>query len=220
MSKTNQPGKTTTAKTQAGVHSGQGIRYGDAWKVDALGVVALAALSGLAYWLGVSPMLERHARIEARQIELNTAHRKSAETLHQLADIKTQLVATRKELSAAPLRLEPASLLNHRLALVTDLVSQSGAGLDDIQPGRPGGGSRFDMLPIRVAGTATYGTFTALLHRLRADFPDIGVSSLDVAGNPQDPTGSAKFGLDLIWYTQPAKAAPSAAEKDPVNGVK
>jgi hypothetical protein len=104
---------------------------------------------------------------------------------------------------------------------VTDLVSQHGAAVDDIQPGKVVAGARFDTVTMRLAGTASYCTFTALLHRLREEFPDIGVAAFDVAGNPQETAGSAKFSVDLVWYTKaargpitvPEKSAPAKADK-------
>lgn len=183
----------------------------EAWKVDAAGMIAIALLSAVAYLAGVSPMLSRHAAVRGQQQELNAAKAKSADLQRVLATSKEQLALTHRALAAEPLRLERAASLNQRLAIVTDLAMQGGAGLDDVQPGKITPGPQYDAMAIHLAGTGSFPAFAALVHRLRNDFPDIGISGLEIAGSSQELLDTAKFSIDLLWYTQPAKPARPAA---------
>ena len=116
-------------------HRGRGVPC-DTWKVDAVGLAVAAAFTAMVYLLGLSPLLERHARAQAQKSELGAAHQKATEFSQRLEDLQTQLVIAQRDVAASPLKLNPATLLNQRLALVTDLVTQNGAVVDDIQPGK------------------------------------------------------------------------------------
>ena len=199
--------KTPTKLANQPLVSQKHVRCDDAWKVDGVALFAIAALSGLAYAFGVSPLLERHVAVRQQEVELIVAREKAADAMKTLAAIQRQQAVAQQEIAASPLRQQPAGLLNQRLALVTELAGQNGAGLDDLQPGKIAPGTRYDGLPIHVAGTGSYPTFSALVHRLRREFPDTGVNRFEIAGSPQDATGSARFSFDLIWYTAPSKTA-------------
>ena len=196
----------------------------DAWKVDAAGFASLALLSALTYLGGVNPLMARHAAVRAQQTELIAGRAKSVDIQRAIAMAKEQLTHARQQLAASPLLLQPVAGLNQRLALVSDLAAHGGAGLDDVQPGKPEAGAQYDALPIHVAGSGTFPAFTGMLHRLREEFPDIGISGLDIAGNPQVETDIAKFSVDLLWYTEPTRSARRPAGKpiEPVsnNAVK
>ena len=198
---------------------GKGVSC-DTWKIDAIGFAAVAGFAVLAYVLAISPLLERHAKVQSQRAELRDAQQKSADLNRKLEEQKAKLGIAQRDLAAAPLKLQPAGQLNMRLAMLTDLVTQNGASVDDVQPGKVINGVRFDTLTMKLSGTATYCTFTALLHRLHEQFPDIGVSALDVAGNPQDAAGSAKFSIDLVWYTRAANGPPNAPERAPAKAAK
>ncbi len=75
--------------------------------------------------------------------------------------------------------------------------------IDDIQPGAAASGSRYEMVPISLSGKGTYVTCVGFLHRLRQAFPDTGVSSLALQGNPGAAGGAAQFRFDLLWYAAP-----------------
>lgn len=179
----------------------------EAWKIDSIGALVLIGLSAVAYFAGVNPLLQRHAMVQNQRIELAAARDKSGETQQMLSVLNRQLGVARKSLAASPLCLQPVAGLNQRLALVTDLATRGGAGLDDLQPGKSTAGAQYDVLPIHVAGTGTFPAFAGLLHQLRQDFPDTALGSLEISGNPQDEAGAAKFSVELLWYTEPSKPA-------------
>lgn len=178
------------------------VRCRNAWKVDAAGAFALLAITAFAYLVGVAPLMDRHSRSIAQAAELVAAGEKLSDVNRLLASVKAQLAQARGGATSQPLHLQPSTRVNQRLAQFTALATESRAGLDDIQPGRAAVGSQCDALPVRVAGTGTYPTFARLLHRLREEFPDTGVSGFEVSGNPTDAGGAVKFGFELVWYTQ------------------
>jgi Tfp pilus assembly protein PilO len=185
----------------------------EAWKINAVGVAALMAMSALAYLCGVRPLLDRHDLAVRQKTELSAARIKSADTQRAWAKMQQELADAQNALAAAPLRLQPVAALNQRLALVSDLAIQGGAGFDDVQPGKSTEGTRFDSLPIRITGTGSYTAFTALLHRLRQEFPDLGVTMFDIAGSAQNGAGESHFTVDLLWYTSPAKQGTRSPDK-------
>lgn len=191
----------------------------DLWKVDAGGACALLVVSALAYFLGAVPLMERHARASADVTELAAAREKAAESSKLLEATRKSLAAQHADLAASPLKLQPLGQLNRRLAVVADVAAQAGASLDDVQPGRPVVGAKFDTMPVKVAGAATFTSFASLLHRLRSEMPDSGVDGFELTlTNPVGiNAGASKFSFDLVWYTassQPAKAPAAAAASD------
>jgi hypothetical protein len=187
------------------------------WNVDTLGGLVFLGLTIAAYLLGAAPLLDRHDAVRRQLAELAAGRIKSREASAALAVVQRELAAARRQITAIPLRLQPASQLNQRLALVTDLAMRSGATLDDLQPGRPIDGARYGVLPIRVAGTGSYPTFAALLSRLRTECPDSGINGFDVYGTPAQGAAPAKFSFELVWYTQPAVAASPAPPPTPAS---
>jgi len=96
-------------------------------------------------------------------------------------------------------------MINNGIAELTDRAGKSAINIEDISPGKPVHSLRFDVVPIKVAGAGTYRTCALFIHNLRKTFPDTGVASFSLSGNPSDPTEPAKFQFDLEWF-----AAPSA----------
>ena len=188
-----------------------------AWKVDAIGLGALLGLTAFAYLFGVAPLLERHANLAQQQQEMAAARLKSMETAHTLASVRDQSARVERQFTDSPLRLQPPAQLNQRLALLNELAAESGALLDDLQPGKAVDGPQFGSLSIHVVGTGTYTTFAAFLRRLRERCPDSGITAFDISCSPSaEQEAAAKFSFELAWYTQSAKlAAAPTAEPEP-----
>lgn len=174
-------------------------------QLDAITIAVLLGVTAIVYFFGISPLLERHALILRQQQELGTVREKESDSQKILGELQLQTAVAARQLEASPLRLQPVSSLNQRLALVTDLAMQGGAALDDLQPGKNSAGSRYDALQIHVAGTGSFPAFTAMLHRIHAEFPDTGISTFELSGNPQEEPAKAKFSVELLWYTEPLK---------------
>jgi Tfp pilus assembly protein PilO len=181
------------------------------WKVDAIGLGALLGLTAAAYLSGAAPLLERHGNLAQQQQELAAARLKSMETAHTLASVHDQSVRVEHQFANSPLRLQPPTQLNQRLALLNELAAETGALLDDLQPGKVVDGPQYGSLSIHVVGTGTYATFAAFLRRLRERCPDSGIIAFDISCSPTaEQEASAKFSFDLAWYTQSARPATAA----------
>jgi Tfp pilus assembly protein PilO len=181
-------------------------RNAESWKVDAGGIGALAALTALAYFLGAAPLLSRHEAVRQQQAELAAAGESRHDATLTLDTVQRELAQVEQQLAGSPLHLESPQALNQRLALLTELATESGARLDDVQPSRASDGLYYGSLPIHVSGSGAYPTFAALLRRVRERCPDMGISTFDVFGTAQDAEGRSKFNFELVWYVAPAKA--------------
>ena len=109
-----------------------------------------------------------------------------------------------QQVASLPLRLEPATSINPRLARLADLAGESGLVLDEIQPGPAADGSHYQTVPIRLAGGGSYPAVAVFLHRLRERFPDTAVRSFECSNTaPGADRPSAAFRAELAWYTAP-----------------
>jgi Tfp pilus assembly protein PilO len=167
------------------------------WRIYAAAVLACAALTAGGYALGVAPAMAHSARLEADRVELVSRRQQAAEASAAAAAARTDLAATRDALAALPLKLEPATLVNERLARLTDMASGARLSVAEIRPGAIKEGPDFDAVPISIAGTGTYPACAAFLHRLHAQFPDTTVRSFLAA---QAEGAPATFTFDLVWH--------------------
>ena len=170
------------------------------WKLYALAALACVALSAGGYMLGVSPALARAARAAADRTELADRRKQAGELSAAAAAARADLAATRDALADLPLKLEPASAVNQRLAKLTDLAGESNLSLAEIRPGMLVEGRDFDSVPIAIAGTGSYPNCAVFLHRLHDRFPDTAVRAFR-AGQGDASGTSASFSVDLVWHT-------------------
>lgn len=182
--------------------------FGIAWRIHLVGIGICVGLSALVYAIGVQPLLGQHERYVKQEAQLAARRKQAGEAAASLAAVKSQLGALNEALAASPLQLQPAEVMNQRLALLTDLAGKSGLRLDTIEPGRPVSGLRFDALPIQLTGGGAYRDCAVFIRRMRQMFPDTGVGSLELTGAPPDAGGAmvpARFDVNLIWYTAAEK---------------
>jgi Tfp pilus assembly protein PilO len=170
------------------------------WKLYASALLTCGALSAGGYWLGISPAMARAAHTAADRAELAERRKQAGELSAAATAARAELLVTRDALAALPLKLEPASAVNQRLARLTDMAAESSLSVAEVRPGTLVEGRDFDSVPIAIAGTGTYPACAAFLHRLHERFPDIAVRSFR-AGQGEANAGSASFGIDLVWHT-------------------
>jgi len=155
-----------------------------------------------ASWLGVGAAL--WFGVVQRAIH---ERREAGEQQALVAQLEDEAAQGARQLAA--LRLLPSGALNQRLGQLTALASEveraAGAKfkLEQITPGEPVRGARSTAVPIRLTGSAGYGEAADLLARLRAAFPDTGVSGFSVARSVEDPGAVGAFRMDLVWYAAP-----------------
>ena len=177
----------------------------DAVKTYGLGLVLCVALSIGAYFFGIKPATGRSQRQQEQQFDLRERRGKSAELSASLAAMHRQIDTTKESLEKLPLRLEPASQINQRLARITDLANACKLTITEIRPGLVTDAVEFQTVPIQIIGTGTYPACAAFLHKLHANFPDTAVRSLETANNNPSPASTAGvYRLELLWHTAPA----------------
>jgi Tfp pilus assembly protein PilO len=179
------------------------------WQVDAAGTGLCVALTAAMYLIGLSPLVERYEQVQGSTRQLNEQNRKSSSLSSSVATARAQLAAVRKATASNPLRLLPARLVNNRLAEITELAAANGLIIEQIHPAAGRKSGRYEIVPIRIDGRGAYPTATTFMRRLRETFPDTGVASFKLSGNPSAPKTPATFELTLEWY------ALAEARKEP-----
>ena len=176
------------------------------WHIDAAGAALCVLLTLTLYLAGVGPLLQRREDLGARQAELDAQQLKAARLASTCIAVGEQLATLEQSMSAVKIELLPAGQVNRHIAELSDLAAKAGLKIDDIQSGTPVAGARYEMVPIRLAGTGTYVTCLDFLHRLHRVSPDTGVSGLELGGSPSERGGEAQFRFELLWYAAPRSA--------------
>jgi Tfp pilus assembly protein PilO len=172
-----------------------------ACKIYVAAGVVCAAISFGAYLAGIRPALAQHGEQNEQQVELQAARHKAANLVGARNAALAQVAAVNAELNNLPLRLEPASTVNHRLAALTALITDCKLGIDKTRAGTPVDVGDYQAVPIVITGTGTYPAVARFLHRVRKAFPDTAVRSFETANNSasaESPT--ATFQFDLVWH--------------------
>ena len=186
--------------------AGKGVVAGlrSAWRIYATGAVVCAALSGVAYAVGIKSAQAEYAAHQADLAELEARRRKASALGRDLAAAHVALEKTLREVDALPLRLEPATAINSRLSLLDQLCNDTVLRIDERRPGPAVDAPHYQTVTINLVGSGTYPACAAFLHELRRRFPDTAVRSFE-SSNPtpgrDESTGTFRF--ELVWYTAP-----------------
>jgi hypothetical protein len=193
-------------------------------RIDAAGLFACVVLTIAAYLAGALPLVHRHEQASARADEMAAGRQRHQELMACNHQLKSRLWTVEQAVAKADIMLQPARLINQRIAALTALANETGLEIQSINPGAPEsgpsrvpmdrdsgpgapGGQRFSQLPIRISGTVqSFQHGAAFLHNLRQTFHDMSVTGIDLADNPAEPrSAGASFTLQLVWYVLPAK---------------
>lgn len=183
----------------------------DVWKIDLAAVAVCGLLGGALYHFGARPLLRARTHDRA-QAALVAQRQDEAERLRSSMALADQrLVGVRQSLSSTALRLERADQINARVGQLTDLASRHRLEINEIKPGVASREVRYTRVPIRITGVGTFKSCALFLHHLRQEFPDTGLLTLEIAGDPSSDEVQLRFSFDLVWYAAPA--AQASAEK-------
>ena len=175
--------------------------------IDLWGVAACAALTVIAYLLGVAPLRQRHADLQERRRALAQKTQEANDLAGNMRQLAGRVTNLQRQVAENPLRLQPSQQLNSRLAEVTSAAGECGLDVNDIQPGNPVIGARHTLVPINLAGAGSYRNCVEFLHRFHARFADSGVANFALARNPAEPSSRTSFQFRLIWYVEPQSAS-------------
>ncbi len=179
------------------------------WHIDALGLLACALLTGVAYVAVVSPVLQKHSDRSALRAQLADKHDRTISLRQMERQLGGQVEALRKDLALSEVRLEPPQYLNTRMALIVELASATGIVINETRSGEVRPGERYQTVPIFISGSGSYSKSAAFIHVLRNRLPDTGVVGFELSGNPGKPEATGAFRFELIWYAAPARADAS-----------
>ncbi len=180
--------------------------------IHAAGVGACVLLSLIAYVTLVDPLVRKQATAANLRQETQTRQKKVADLESALGTARERLGAMQQELTAGAVRLELAAHVNKRIASVTELFSTCALHVDEVQTGGVSSGSQYDLVPITVVGRGAYQQCARLLHGLCAEYPDMSILRIDLAGNPAAPGELGKFRLELFWYAAPSGPAQKGVD--------
>jgi Tfp pilus assembly protein PilO len=179
------------------------------WHIDALGLLACALLTGVAYVAIVAPVLQKHSERSALRDELAEKRDRISALAQMERQLGGQVAELREELALSEVRLQPPQYLNTRMALIVELASAIGIVINETRAGGVKPGERYQTVPIFISGSGSYSKSAAFIHVLRGRLPDTGVVGFELSGNPGKPEATGKFRFELIWYAAPARADAS-----------
>ncbi len=176
------------------------------WHIDALGLLACALLTGVAYVAVVSPVLQKHSERSALRAQLAEKRDRISSLSQMERQLDAQVAQLREDLVLGEVRLEPPQYLNTRMALIVELASATGIVINQTRAGEVKPGARYQTVPIFISGRGSYSKSAAFIHVLRNRLPDTGVVSFELSGNPGKPEATGTFRFELIWYAAPTRA--------------
>lgn len=184
----------------------------------ALAAVGMTAVAG---GVAAAPHLLRREPTAGELAGLISEQTKAAaERVSELESLTRMVAQTRAEAERA-VRVRPASEANVRLEELADAAQRHGATIAQIASLTPDTRERrATIVPIKVAGRATYTQATALLRDVNENFRDMGVTAFKVWGTPQSGAAPViEFSLDLAWYAAPAGAGGGAGRAGNAEGA-
>jgi len=148
---------------------------GPVLRIYLAGATAGALFSVCTYFVGVRPAVARHEDHATRQLDLRAARQKAASLLATRNATQAQLNTTNEALKNLTLRLEPASTVNQRLSILTEVATREcQLVIDEMHPGTVVESAECQAIPILMAGSGTYPNCAKFLHKVRQKFPDTG----------------------------------------------
>jgi Tfp pilus assembly protein PilO len=170
------------------------------WRIDAAGAAVCAAATAAVYFVGILPLLSKREARETEKRDMVLVQQHALKQKIELAALRRSLADTQRSLADKPIRLEPVGDINQRLAQISRLADQAGLRVADLQTGSMTEGVHYGATRVSMKGSGSYRTFTEYLQRLRAKFPDMAASSLDLKASGRAGSGNADFQLEACWF--------------------
>jgi Tfp pilus assembly protein PilO len=180
-------------------------------RLDLAGTGVCLVLSLVCYLTTVGPVVRQRSATAALRREMQAQQEKAVKLKTTMGTTKERLHAVQQDLAATAVQLDAAVHLNRRIAGLTRFLSACGLQIDDMQTGRVGSTSRYDLVPITIVGRGTYRQCVQLLHGLCATFPDMSVMRIELAGNPAQASEPDKFQIEMFWYAAPSRSTQNAS---------
>jgi Tfp pilus assembly protein PilO len=173
------------------------MRAGAMTLLDGAGVGVLAALSLAAYFMGVAPAVRAVQGAEQERVQLAEKQAQAQSLERSLQQVQRKLDA----LESAGTGVGPRASALDRISRISEIAAASGVSLTDLSPRPEVKGTRFNRVPIVVAGLGSSGSFQSLLRDLHAEYPDLQLVSLTITSNLENRKSPASLNAELVWYT-------------------
>jgi Tfp pilus assembly protein PilO len=175
--------------------------------VDLAAGAALLAIGGVAFWFGILPVF--HAEDEERRLAAQlTASRQQLEAAQsEYEQVRTSIANTRERLQRSTVVLHTADGLVNRQEQVSRTVIEGGLELEQLVVGTVAHGELLDTIPLHITGAGDFPRAVAIMHELRARFPDMAITSFQLVGGGaamargSEKASTVRFVLDIAWYT-------------------
>ena len=176
--------------------------------IDVAGAGAAVGLTALVYFAGVSPALQAVQAATNQRLQL-------AEREAEVDRLETSLLTSTIKLqdAAKAERGSPrvgAGTALERIGRISVLAADSGVSVTDLSPKAEQPGTRFNRVPMTIAGVGTAPSFISLLNRMHVEFPDTQVVSLTITAIPENRELPAGLSAEFVWYTVADVAGQSA----------
>ncbi len=175
----------------------------ETWQADMAGLLVCIAVSALAYFMGLEPLLEQRANRITQRRQLLAAQRESTTLGAALSTLKKKAIAVRQELTEKDIELESTDRLNRRLAELAAVLGESALQIDAVNTGSISKGHHCDLVPIHVSGQSSYRQCAAGFRRLYKTLRDVSIVGFNLEGIPEQSVLKGRFSLDLFWYAAP-----------------
>ncbi len=170
------------------------------WHVEIMGVGLFGLLSLAAFFIVVRPISHAAMARDATESELADQRTLAAQIKQVRRQLTQEVALVQQARKASWVHLEPAKLLNARMAQIVDVAAAQNLVIDESWSREAESGEQFQTIPINVSGTGSYSDCAAFLHEVHERLHDVRVTAFELSGNPSSP---GQFQFDLVWYAAP-----------------
>lgn len=185
--------------------------------IDGAAACALALFTGGVYAAVIAPRMSAAADHQERLTVLEEQSAAARRFEEDLQNSQRALLEARGSAEKGEVRLARADEINARLATLMHIAEGLRLGsvkIEQVQPGAATREGQFAVVPIRLAGEATYTSCAEFLAALHAQLKDTAVVAMTL--NAESGAGQpvrGRFTVDLAWYALPPSTGVADAAR-------
>src|SRR4051812_29115416 len=103
--------------------------------IDIAGIVICGVLALALFFLFVQPLMNRYNEFVGQRAELENRKESAITSTAALKTAQYRLATLKQQLDDVPMHLQPARLVNARVAELTDLATKNTLRVEDVAPG-------------------------------------------------------------------------------------
>ncbi len=174
-----------------------------------IGVVGLALVAGLAYFLVVSPKIVERDGLWQQNEALKTEVTNARATEATLRQFRAEVAALRQRLDAAKERMPSEKEMPRLYRTLSDMATQSGLNVALFQPRAPVEQPGFQEVPINVTAETGYHQLGSFFDRLGKLQRLVSLGDFRLSGINQ-ATGTVRAEMTMATYIYREGTAPAA----------